>query len=294
MTILCDLRTHIIICIMLCFAACRKPKSVENPLLFNETPVSVPVTPGVIDEASGISDSKANPGYLWVLQDSGNPPGLHLLSTDGTVAHLVHIKGAGNRDWEDLVLAPGPDAGINYLYVGDFGDNNQQHETYNIYRFPEPALTTDTVFTSEMITFRYPDGAHDAEAILADLDSKDLYIITKRDQASIVYKLTYPHQLNGVQTVLKVATLPFSGVVSAAISPDNKEVLVKTYLNMYHWTREEGKTLEEIFIKAPATVSYKPEPQGEAVCFRNDNAGFYTLSEKGLSIAVALNFYRRN
>jgi hypothetical protein len=53
----------------------------ENPkpddvAIFENTPVSYPVSPGKIDEASGIAVSKLNPGKIWVEQDSGNPPEL--------------------------------------------------------------------------------------------------------------------------------------------------------------------------------------------------------------------------
>jgi hypothetical protein len=42
---------------------------------FDSIPSAVIVTP-TISEASGIADSKRNPGYLWVHEDSGNPPQL--------------------------------------------------------------------------------------------------------------------------------------------------------------------------------------------------------------------------
>ena len=63
-----------------------------------------------IKEASGIADSKMSPGFLWVEVDSGNPPRLYLLSHDALTEKKVYIKGATNRDWEDIALAAGPDA----------------------------------------------------------------------------------------------------------------------------------------------------------------------------------------
>jgi hypothetical protein len=275
-------------------AACRKPAKVENTSLFSESPTSFSITPGIIDEASGISESKTQPGKLWVQQDSGNPPELYLLGHDGVVNRSVYIKGAINRDWEDIIIAPGPLNNVNYIYLADVGDNNQQFESYRLYRFPEPGSGIDTVSSWEKISFRYPDGSHDAEAILADLHSKDIYIITKQDQESGIYKLQYPQATTGEQTAVFVGSLPFNGVVSACISKNNKEILVKTYLNVYYWKRDEQMSIEDILKNKPVTISYKPESQGEAICFKNDNSGFFTLSEKGLAIAVALNFYRRN
>jgi hypothetical protein len=288
------LRTIIFFAVLLFISSCRKPEKVQATGLFKDAPVSVPISPDTIEEASGIADSKSQPGNLWVQEDSGNPPELHLVSHNGMLKKSVYIKGATNRDWEDMLIANGPSDGVNYIYISDAGDNSLQHDIYRIYRFPEPVAGMDTVYNPDVIPFRYPDGSHDAEAMLADLASKDLYLITKRDQASRIYKLPYPQSVTAVQTAVYIGALPFTGVVSAAVSSDNREILLKTYLNMYYVKRSGSQSLEDALKNNPVTVSYKPEAQGEAVCFKNDNSGFFTLSEKGLAIAVALNFYRRN
>src|SRR5690606_18339368 len=115
-----------------------------------------------IPEASGLADSKINSGYLWVLEDSGNPPVLYLLKHDGTLSDSVMIDGALNRDWEDMALAGGPAAGKNYLYIGDIGDNNAQYPDCTIYRFVEPLMGVGKVAEFDTIRFKYEDSAHDA------------------------------------------------------------------------------------------------------------------------------------
>src|SRR5690348_3886360 len=77
----------------------KNTDTVTDP--FTTTPVSKRINPGMIDEASGIADSKANAGYLWVEQDSGNPDDIYLLSYDGIVSKKINIKASINRDWED-------------------------------------------------------------------------------------------------------------------------------------------------------------------------------------------------
>ncbi len=44
---------------------------------FDSIPVAKIVNP-IINEASGMAASKINPGYIWVQEDSGNPPQLKL------------------------------------------------------------------------------------------------------------------------------------------------------------------------------------------------------------------------
>ena len=46
--------------------------------------------------------------------------------------------------------------------------------------------------------------------------------------------------------------------------------------------------------QSPQVIDYEVEPQGEAICFKKDNQGFFTLSEKALSASVALKYYKRN
>lgn len=286
----------IIFVLLLIASSCQK-KTADDKIMpegFEATPSVKPLTPGMLDEASGIADSKTNPGYIWVEQDGGNTNDISLLSYEGIFLKKINIKSAINHDWEDIVMANGPVAGTNYIYLADIGDNNLSYSTHYIYRFAEPVATTDTVFTCDTISFKYPDGAHDADALLIDNNTKDIYIITKRDAHSLIYKLTYPQSITAANTALLSGSLSFNDVTSAALSPDGKEMLVRTYRNIYYWKNKNGKSVEQALTDIPVTLDYQFEPQGEAICFKNDNTGFYTLSERPSVIAaVKLNYYKR-
>ncbi len=163
-------------------SACSRHIEIEIiPDGYDSIPVIKSVEP-LLREASGIADSKKNKGMLWVEEDSGNPPQLHLLTHEGKILKQVFIKNAINRDWEDICLADGK------LYIGDIGDNAQVNDEYVIYIFDEPLSTVDTVFVFEKIRFRYVDGPRDAEAFFVDDFTKDIYIITKRDNPLYYYK----------------------------------------------------------------------------------------------------------
>jgi hypothetical protein len=272
----------------------KKNEPLESPPPFSAIPLSNSIIPGLIDEASGIADSKANPGYLWVEQDSGNPNDIALLSQTGQLLKKINIRSAINRDWEDMALGNGPNAGTNYLYLAETGDNNKSYSQYSIFRIPEPLSTVDTVSVYDELKFNYPDGSHDAEAILIDNNSKDIFIITKTDVTSKIYKFPYPQSTSAVSTVTFIGSLPFSGVTSAASSASGDELLVKTYTSLSYWKRNKNESIEDALKRAPISLNYQVEPQGEAVCFKNDNSGFYTLSERpSLISGVSLNFYQR-
>jgi hypothetical protein len=263
-------------------------------LPFEVTPVTVPVIPGRIDEASGIADSRKNPGFIWVQQDSGNPPELFLLSYQGMVMKRIPVKGVFNRDWEDIVVSKGPVKGRDYIYIAETGDNDHAYADYMIYRFPEPSASAEFISDPEQIRFEYPDQTHDVEAILVDPETLDIFLLTKQDSLSRIYVLPYPQRTDGINTAVFLGQMTVGGISSASLSMDGKEILVKTYTNIYYWERPVGETIEDALKRTPLSLGYVLEPQGEAICFRNDNTGFFTLSEKPFFAAsVPLSFYRR-
>ena len=270
------------------FSSCHKNAGDPGAvLLFDSIPAGKVLQP-IVNEISGIADSKANAGYLWGQEDSGNPPQVYLIRRDGTLAKTIYIKGIANRDWEDMAVSG------NDLFIAETGDNGLAYTEYHFYKFPEPLATTDTVRNVANIRFNYADGPHDAEAFLIDPVLKDIYILTKRDQPSRIFKLAYPYSLTSLNTATEVGTLPYSGVVSATISADGKEILVKTYPAVFYYKRNNGESIPQALQKAGTSLPYKIEPMGEAVTFANDQSGFFTLSEKGFGSTVNLYFYKRN
>lgn len=266
---------------------------------FASDPTLAPVTPGQIDEASGMADSRSQPGNLWIEQDSGSPNELALLGYDGTVKGKITIPNATNRDWEEMAIGPGPQDGVNYLYIGDIGDNNAQTALYQIYRLPEPATLQSPITQVERINFRYPDGSRDAEAMFVDPKTKDIYIITKREDKVHLYRLAYPQNINEVTVAEALGELSFGGglanyVTGAAISPDGSEILVRTYAQLYYWKRNADQSVADALqLGSRRQLVTRLEPQGEAVCFDKDAKGFFTISERASASSVGLYYYAR-
>ena len=272
--------------------ACHKTPVMHESVFANE-PSQVSLDPQSIEECSGIADSRINREHIWVQEDSGNPPQVSLVSHDGKIRKSIFLSGATNRDWEDMTIAKGPDPSLDYLYIADIGDNGSVQPEYTIYRFPEPSLTVDTVRKVDKIRVKYPDGSHDAEAFVVDDLNKEIYIITKRDSASKIYRLKPGNDEAVLHTMEYVTSLKFNGVVSAAMAPDRKSLLLKTYSAVYYYEIKPGASLTEVFKTTPAPVTYQVEPQGEAICFKDDNSGFFTLSEKAFASTVKLYNYKR-
>lgn len=265
-----------------------------DDIKFSSNPTVSPVPPGQVDEASGLADSRSMPGTIWIEQDSGSPPELALLGHDGSVKGKINIPNATNVDWEDMAIGPGPQDGRNYLYIGDFGDNNAQRPTCVIYRLLEPASLQESIGQVERINFRYPDGPRDAEAMIVDPQTRDTWIISKRESKVHLYRLPYPQDINQVTTLEAYGELPFTYVTSAGISPDGSEILLRTYLQVFHWKRNAGQSVADAMQKNTARqLVVKAEPQGEAIGFDREGKGFFTISERASAASVNLYYYAK-
>jgi hypothetical protein len=186
-----------------------------------------------------------------------------------------------NRDWEDIAMGPGPDARKKYIYVADIGDNWAQYQEKFIYRFEEPKLGVQrevTITQFDTLTLKTTDGKWDAETILIDPLTNELYLISKREEAVGLYTIPYPFSRDTLE-LIKLRTLPFTKIVTGSISTDGSELLLKDYEKVYYWKRKEGESIQEVLIRKPIELPYDHEPQGEAIAWSLKGDKFYTLSE---------------
>jgi hypothetical protein len=282
--------------LVLAFAGCSK-EAKQDPVLgvFQKDPVKMRVSPLFPGEVSGMADSYSRPGYIWMLQDKDNPAELLTITTNGEQGPSVSIKGAVNQDWEDLAISDGPVSGKKYIYIGDAGDNYSVFNTYNIYRIEEPAIGQTESVVADKISFVYGDAHHhNTEAILVEPVTKDILLITK-DIPSLLFALKYPYSTSVLNTAVKKATLKQSAVTGAALSPDGNEILLRSYSAVFYWKKAVGQDLVTTLQGTANEIPVLNEPQGEAICFKTDNSGFFTFSENaGLPLPISLYFYRRN
>jgi hypothetical protein len=244
-------------------------------------------------EASGIVASRKNIGALWTHNDAGDTARLFALGTDGRDLGSYDLMGAASVDWEDIALGPGPESGLSYLYVGDVGDNSSIRTGIQVYRVAEPAIdllappSVVTVTGAEMLAFAYPDGAHNAETLLVDPTSGDLFLITKEaNGVSGVYWAAAPHAAGVTRTLELATTVSFEGALSrdrlvtgGDVAPDGSLVILRSYTTAFVWRRAQGTPLSAAFAGEPCPVPLADEPQGEAIGFAADGASYYTLSE---------------
>ena len=248
-----------------------------------------------LDEVSGIAASYNTPGSLWVEEDSGNPNTISLLTSDGKLLGAVSLDRVTNRDWEDMSIAPGPTDGVHYIYLADIGDNDKKYDIKYIYRFPEPPATIGgSISIFDVMSFSFPDGIKNCEAMMIDPLTKDIYVISKESGKAVVYLASYPQPLNKNFVLTKIGSLPISKVTAADISPDGTEILIKNYVQVFYWKRNLNQTISFTLKQNPLLLPYQIEEQGESICFAKDASGFYTTSEMTSNAPPPIYFYKRN
>jgi len=251
-----------------------------------------------INEVSGMVASHQDSSLFWVHNDSGDESRIFLINEDGTHLGTYPIDNATNRDWEDIAYGPGPEDDIKYIYIAEIGDNYARYDLKHIYRFPEPNLALqqdNTITQTERISFVFPEGIKmDAETLLLDPWTKDIFIVTKREFPATVYRLPYPQSTTDTIVAEIYGRMPFTSATGGDISADGKEILIKTYDSVFLWSREEEETLSDAFMRAPQKLDYTPEPQGEAIAFSISGNGYYTLSEMRNDVTPVIYFYKRN
>jgi len=177
------------------------------------------------------------------------------LSTRGKLVRRISLP--QNVDWEDIA------ARGKTLYVGDIGDNAMSRPSITVYRATEP------------IELRYPDGPHDAEALL--VDGPRIVIVTKSLSGEArIYTAHRPGVLRRAGTVQLGLGEPVTGGDSTP-----RVVVLRTYDRAFVWTRRPGESIAHALRREPCTAgaSLASEGQGESIALARDGRSFWTLPE---------------
>jgi hypothetical protein len=186
------------------------------------------------------------------------------------------------RDTEDLgVAADGT------LWVADIGDNDSTRSTIGLWRVPPGSKSP------QLYRLSYPDGAHNAEALLLTRSGTPI-IVTKSIGSAGVYVPAGALQA-GKTTVLRQAgsvNLPVTGtanpfglagrlvITGGAVSPDGKHAVLRTYADAFEFPISDDDVARGITGDSPTPIALPNEPQGESVTYTPDGTALLTVSEE--------------
>lgn len=94
-------------------------------------------------------------------------------------------------------------------------------------------------------------------------------------------QLPIPHSYNITNSLtLNLPTTDNVDPLGGDISPNGREVLLRTHHKIYHWMVSNGDYVTTLNKTSPLEVPQRDEPQGEAVAWDARGEGYYTLSER--------------
>ncbi|MBV4357584.1 hypothetical protein [Pinibacter aurantiacus] len=274
----------------------------EYCLSFATIPVVDTMQRQEYNELSGIASSVMNPGVLYVHEDNAGTNTIPLTNAHGDDLGKLVLDNISTRNIEDIRVAPGPEAGKSYIYLADIGDNNASRKTITVYRFVEPVLkdlsgsSAVHIQAIDKIELAYPKNAVNAETLLVDPVTKDIFVASKETSRSTIYTATYPQSLSNTTVLKAVVKTDLDLLTSGDISPDGSEILLRNKGQIWYWKRTAGQSVAQAILMAPQTAPYAGnEHQGEGICFMYDGGGYVTDTEiKDHPGAVStISFYKR-
>ncbi len=252
------------------------------------------ISASVAPEVSGIVDGRATPNTFWIHNDSGDTARFFAINHQGALLGTFPLANASAVDWEDIAIGGKPGGG-NYLYLGDIGDNNANRPSITVYRIDEPRSTVSATIPAggySAARLQYPNGPRNAESLFVDPLTNNLFIITKTAIPEI-YSVPPSAFDNPMTTMTALGTLNVTLVkpTAADISPDGREILVRSKSAAYLFERSIGQSVADALHGIGIPFVLGSESQGEAIGWAAEGTGFYTTSESNGLASAPIHYY---
>jgi hypothetical protein len=243
------------------------------------------VTDPRLPEISGlvVADDK-----MLAMNDGGDRLTVYVLDSG---CRVVDVRSAPVDPYDPEDLALGHDGTV---WFSDTGDNLVQRATVAL-------LAMHPTGSTGVYRLSYPDGPHDAEALLLAPDGTP-YIVTKEILGnSGVYRPASALVADGTVPLVRVAslTLHLTGtpggpvgrdgqllVTGGAVSRDGRRIALRTYTDAYVWPLT-GSDVARALAGTPARIALPEAPQGEAISFGADD-GHLVVAGEGVPGAVSV------
>jgi len=232
-------------------------------------------TDPAFEELSGLSIAGDK---TYGIGDSGTDESVTVTDGDCAVTGALPVP-VDPYDIEDMGV--GPDG---RLWLADTGDNNRVRQTIALIDV-DPASGDGQVHR-----LTYPDGPHDAEALLIQRDGVPLIVTKEVLVAGGIYRPAGGATVDGLAspgptalervgevrlgpTTTPGGPVPVGGstlVTGGAVSADGTVAALRTYTDVYLYSAPDGDLVGAMTSTTPVRVALPNQPQGEAIAFTAD------------------------
>lgn len=215
-----------------------------------------------IDTSAGLAVLPNEPDDVFTVNDHAPTRVFGVNPATGRSAATMRLRNARNVDWEAITPGQG-----RTLWVGDIGGGNGGgRQTVTVYKFPLPAQFHTGYYPSTAYKLQYPDGAHDAQALLVNPTDGTMYVATHDASGGGLYEAN-SLSAGGVTQLRKIGSVP-GDVTDGAYRPDGKEFVLRTPSKAYVYSAP-GKQV--------GTIAMPSQRQGKGIA--------YTTSGKALLLS---------
>ena len=247
--------------------------------------------PTNITESSACEVVKGS-DLVWTIEDQKNDNILFGLNKKGELVKSITISNVENNDWEDLTSDPDGN-----IYIGDFGNNDNDRQNLAIYKVNGTDLNKDQTEASAIIEFYFPEQTEfppKKKDLIYDVESffyyqNKFYLFTKNrsskfDGTTTLYSVdNVPGERLAAKKISSFVTCDnFNdcAITSAAISSDSKKVAILTSDKVWVFTDFIG---DDFFSGKNTKIELGHNSQKEGLCFETPNSLLITdeASKKG-------------
>ena len=181
-----------------------------------------------IKDPSGFAKSQKHDDLYWTA--NATTDGVRVFGLDTTGRLKVEL---GFKAQVQDIEAVGVDRD-GTIYIADIGDNKVNRDMIEIYTIPEPASLKDSDSVKyHRFDFTYPDGPHDAETLLVEPGTSQLYIVTKSTKGTgAIYAAPPAPTRQGTNELSKLAPAPSGVITDGTFLPDGQRVVLRTNLDV--------------------------------------------------------------
>lgn len=217
-----------------------------------------------ITESSGLVMTG---GRFVTMNDSGDTARVFVV--DPRTCATVGVTRWAADAIDDESLAP---AGKGEVWVGDTGDNFEDRGFITVAKVP--VGRGDRTVPGEIFRLVYPDGPHDAETLLRDPVTGQLFVVDKEFIGRIYAAPRHLHA--GDNRLRRLSTTVLGIATDGAFFPDGRHVVLRNYGQavIYTWPG-----LDRV-----ATIDLPHQRQGEGIAVTPD--GRIYLSSEGVHAPV--------